>query len=63
LSDTVLVAAVGVFGTLIVTVGGIAIALINKLSVKVDGRLTELLDVTRESARAKGALDEKEREK
>jgi uncharacterized protein YabE (DUF348 family) len=60
-SDTVMVAAMGVVGLIITTIGGVAIAMINKLTTKVDGRLTELLDLTRESSRAKGTLDEKER--
>lgn len=51
-----LVALMGGLATLIVAVTGLYVQ-IAKLNQRVDGRLTELLEVTRSAAHAKGALE------
>ena len=58
--DAVIVSVVGVIGVLITTIGAVAINLIQRLTTKVDGRLTELLELTRKSSHAEGMKDEKE---
>ena len=40
--------------SLIAALGGIIVAMLNRLSKKVDGRLTELLELTRKSSHAEG---------
>ena len=44
--------------SLIAALGGIIVAMLNRLSKKVDGRLTELLELTRKSSHAEGMKEE-----
>jgi hypothetical protein len=63
MSDTVVVAAIGVLGTAIITFGGIIVALLNRNQKSMNGRLTQLLEETRKSSRAEGVLEEHDRSK
>ena len=44
--------------SLIAALGGIIVAMLNRLSRKVDGRLTELLELTRKASHAEGMKEE-----
>jgi hypothetical protein len=46
--------------SLIGTVGAVLVAMIQRLSTRVDGRLTELLALTKKSSHAEGMKDEKQ---
>jgi hypothetical protein len=41
----------------------VLVVMLHRVGVKVDGRLTELLDLTRKSSKAEGVKAEQEREK
>lgn len=45
---------------LITVFGGIIVAMVQRLSMRVDGRLTELLKLTEKSSKAEGRREEKE---
>ena len=53
------VAVLGGFTALLVAIGTLLVQ-VRSLRQQVDGRLTELLSLTRSSSRAEGALDERE---
>jgi hypothetical protein len=54
LTDTVAVALIGTFGAVVV-------AMIQRLTNRVNGRLSELLELTKTSSHAQGVKDEKEK--
>jgi hypothetical protein len=61
MSDPVLVALITAGGVVASgTISTVVIVLIKRLEVKVDGRLTDLLNLTRKSSHAEGMKDEKE---
>jgi hypothetical protein len=58
MTDTVIVALITTFGSVIVGLGAAAIAMMNRLTTKVDGRLTQLLDLTSKASHAEGMKEE-----
>jgi hypothetical protein len=46
--------------SLIAAVSGVVIAMLQRLTKRVDGRLTELLELTRKSSHAEGVRDGKQ---
>jgi hypothetical protein len=60
MSDAVAVALITTAGAVFTAGLGIVIAMVKNLGVKVDGRLTELLELTRTSSKAEGVLEQKE---
>jgi hypothetical protein len=63
MTDAIIVAIIaGVPGTLAALLGVFNRAKLGQVSAQVDGRLTELLELTRKSSHAEGVLDQKDHE-
>lgn len=58
MTDTVAVAWIGSFTAILVAAIGLIVARINQVHNLVNSRMTELLDLTRSSAKAEGRVDE-----
>lgn len=54
MTDAVAVSLIGM-------VGAVIVALIQRLAARVDGRLTQLLELTKNASHAEGVKDEKEK--
>ena len=63
MTDAAVVASMGVVGTLIATFGTVIVAMLNSNHQAMNGRLKELLEVTRQSSHAQGMKDQKDSEK
>ncbi len=67
MTDAVQISLISVIGTVLIAVitnfGNKLLRKSDEMATKVDGRLTELLELTRKSSHAEGVKDEKEKEK
>ncbi len=62
MTDTVVVAIIASAGTVLVAMVGLATAIltkVNDIKVSIDGRLQELLDITREASKLEGIKEGK----
>ena len=67
MTDAVKIALIAVIAPTVVSAGAVLLGWINRnklvqVSQQVDGRLTELLDLTRKSSHAEGVKEQKEHE-
>ena len=60
MTDGVVVAGIAAFGAVVVALIQRVHAKVAEIEVKVDGRLTELLELTRVSSKAEGVVEGKE---
>jgi hypothetical protein len=62
MTDIVIVALIAAIpGTVAAIISGINKVKLDKVEIRVDGRLTQLLELTKQSSHAEGVKDEKEK--